>query len=223
VSTHRGVAVFVRALALCAAVLAFGPIAGAAQPAGAPRVGMEYELIPQQPVPPGPRVEVIEFFWYGCPHCYQLQGPLEAWLKQKPEDVDFKRIPAIFRDSWAAHARVFYALESLGELGRLHQAVFRALHVDRENPGNAETSAEWAARNGIDRTRWLAAYNSPEVDRKVEQARVATRTYAIQGTPSLVVDGRYVTSSGMSETYQGVVTIMDDLVRIAREQRRTAK
>jgi thiol:disulfide interchange protein DsbA len=213
---------FWRGLALCAALLAFGSVAGAAQQ-GAPRLGSEYEQIPPQPVLTGPRIEVVEFFWYGCPHCSQLQAPLEAWLKRKPEDVELRRIPAIFRESWVPHARVYYTLEALGELGRLHQAVYRSVHTDREDITSAESSADWAARNGIDRPRWLATYNSPETDRKIELSKSATRSYAVQGTPSLVVDGRYITSSGMSDTYQGVVTIMDELVRIARDQRRTAK
>ncbi len=211
-----------RILAIWAGLLAFGPVASAAQP-GTPRLGYEYQQIPPQPVTTGPRIEVTEFFWYGCPHCHQLQGPLEAWLKRKPADTELRRIPAIFRESWVPHARLFYTLESLGELGRLHQTVYRSIHVERDDIAGAESSAEWAVRQGIDRARWLIAYNAPEVDRKIEQSKAATRSYAIQGTPSLVVDGRYITSSGMSESYQGVISILDELIRIARQERLTAK
>ena len=207
-----------RLVLLCAALLAFGWGPSNAAQQGI-RAGHDYEEIPQQPIATGPKIEVVEFFWYGCPHCFQLQQPLEAWLKRKPEDVELRRIPAIFRPSWLAHARVFYTLEAVGELPRLHQAVYRALHLEKEDLGSAETSAEWAVKHGVDRSRWLAAYNSADTTKKVEQARSATRDYAIQGTPSLVVDGRYLTSSSMADSYQGVVVILEDLVRLARERR----
>jgi thiol:disulfide interchange protein DsbA len=211
----------VQLAALFAALLAFGS-AIAAQPA-TPRAGYEYRDIKPQPVLTGARIEVVEFFWYGCPFCNQLQPPLESWLRQKPEDVELRRIPAIFRESWVPHARLYYTLEALGELPRLHQAVYRAYHGDRENLNTPDSTAEWAARNGIERPRWLTAWNSPEVERKVEAARALTRDYEIQGTPSLVVDGRYVTSSGMSETVPGVVTILEGLIRLARERRGSTK
>lgn len=193
-----------------------------AQPARA-RPNYEYRAIEPQPVANPDRIEVIDFFWYGCPYCHQLQPALEAWIKRKPPDVDVRRIPAIFRQSWNPHARIYHTLETLGEAARLHQAVYRAYHVDRENLGSAESTADWAARHGIDRARWLAVYGSPDVDRKVEQSIEATKRYAVQGTPSLVVDGRYITSTGMSETVNGVIAILDDVVQIARERRAAAK
>jgi protein dithiol oxidoreductase (disulfide-forming) len=200
-------------------LLALGWFAAAAAQERQPRVNYEYRVIPQQPVATAGRIEVIEFFWYGCPYCYQLQPPLEQWLVRKPADVELRRIPAVFRESWIPHARVFYTLQNLGELTRLHHAVYRALHVDRENLGSAETSAAWAARNGIDPARWMSIYSSAEVEQQVRDAIASTRSYAVQGTPSLVVDGRYITSTGMSETIAGVVDILDDLIRIARAER----
>lgn len=212
-------AVLGRACILVIALLAVGWGPSAAAQQGAARQGYEYQTIPQQPIATGPRIEVVEFFWYGCPFCNQLQGPLEAWLKRKPDDVELRHIPAIFRESWVGHARLFYALESLGELNRLHQAVYQSVHADREDLTSAESSAAWATRHGIERARWLSAYNAPETDAKVEQARTYTRTYAIRGTPSLVVDGLYVTSTGMSESVPGVITILDGLIGLARERR----
>jgi thiol:disulfide interchange protein DsbA len=183
------------------------------------RQGVEYRDIPPQPVPAGPRIEVVEFFWYGCPHCNLLQPFLEQWLKKKPADVEFRRVPAIFRQSWIAHARLFYTLEALDELDRLHQAVYRAIHTEGKRLDSADTTTEWAVQNGIDKAKFIAAYDAPEVARKDEQAIAQTRSYQIEGTPSIVVDGRYVTSSSMSESYAGVVVIVDDLVRLARERR----
>ena len=204
-----------------AAILALGILAPASAQQKPARLNYEYQLIvPPQPTATGERIEVIEFFWYGCPYCNQLQPPLEAWLKRKPQDVELLRIPAIFRESWVPHARLFYTLEALGELDRLHQAVYRAYHVEGQSPNTADSSADWASHHGIDRARWLTAYNAPETTRKVALAAQQTRNYGIQGTPSLVVDGRYLTSTGMSETVPGVITTLDDLIAVAREQRR---
>lgn len=202
-----------------AMILALGWAPASVSQERASRSGFEFQMIPQQPIATGPRIEVIEFFWYGCPFCNQLQGPLEAWLKRKPEDVELRRLPAIFRESWVAHARLFYTLEALGELERLHQSVYRSIHGEREDLTSAESTAVWATRQGIERARWLAAYNAPDTDRKVEQSRLATRSYAIRGTPSLVVDGLYVTSTGMSESVAGVIQILEDLIGLARERR----
>jgi protein dithiol oxidoreductase (disulfide-forming) len=187
------------------------------------RPNYEYRLIPPRPPATGERIEVIEFFWYGCPYCNQLQSALESWLQRKPADVELRRIPAIFRESWIPHARLFYTLEALGELGRLHQTVYRTHHIEHENLNSAERSVDWAVRHGIDRTAWLATYNSPEVDQKVRQAIADTRLYSVQGTPSLVVDGRYLTSTGMTETVSGVIPILDELIRLAREERTPGK
>jgi protein dithiol oxidoreductase (disulfide-forming) len=185
----------------------------------APRQNVEYQLIPPQPVTTGDRIEVIEFFWYGCPHCNNLQPALEAWLTHKPADVELRRIPTIFRESWVPHARFYYTLEALGEIPRLHQAVYRAIHVNRESLMSASATAEWAGRHGIEQSRWLAVYESPDIERKIQESRAHTRGYSIGGTPSLVVDGRYLTSSGMAESMPEVIAILDALVAMARERR----
>lgn len=198
-------------------VSVLGAVRGFAQQR--PRVNYEYRLIEPQPVSSGNRIEVLEFFWYGCPYCYQLQGPLEAWLKAKPGDVELRRVPAIFRESWVPHARVYYTLEALGEVDRLHQVVYRTMHQERLDLNSAGVTTDWATRNGIDPARWTAAYGSADVDRRIEESRRFTRSYAVQGTPSLVVDGRLLTSSGMTETVAAVIPILDDLIQMAREQR----
>jgi thiol:disulfide interchange protein DsbA len=114
---------------------------------------------------------------------------------------------------------VYYTLETLGELDRLHQNVFRAYHVENERFGSTEATASWAERNGIERSRWVPVFESAEVTRKIEQAVAATRAYSIEGTPSLVVDGRYLTSTAMSESIAGVIPILDDLIALARTDR----
>ena len=184
------------------------------------RAKSDYEILPQpQPVATGERIEVVEFFWYGCPHCNNLQPSLENWLKRKPADVELRRVPAVFRDSWMPHARLFYTLDALGELPRLHQSVYRAIHMEKESLTTASTSGDWAMRHGIEPAKWLAAYNSPEVERKVQESIKLTRAYSVPGTPSLVVDGRYLTSSSMAESMPAVITTLDGLIAMVREQR----
>jgi thiol:disulfide interchange protein DsbA len=211
------------ALAFAFCVLALAAISETPAQQVSARPNYEYRQIAQQPIATGQRIEVVEFFWYGCPYCNALQPALESWLKRKPEDVELRRIPAVFRESWVPHARLYYTLEALGETDRLHQAVYHAYHTDRRDLGSGESTADWAAEQGIERARWLAAYNSAGVEQNLRQAIANTRLYEIQGTPSLVVDGRYVTSTGMTETVPGVIPILDDLILIAREQRRNPK
>ena len=205
-----------------AALLALACVAGAApaQDIGA-RQNLEYRLIAPQPVETGSRIEVIDFFWYGCPYCNALQPALEGWIRRKPADVALRRVPAILRDSWAPHARIFYTLEQLGEVERLHLKVYEGYHVDLLHMSRPEVVVEWAARNGIDPKRWLDTYHSPEVDAKVKRAREITAAYAVDVTPTLVVDGRYLTSGRyVSGTdVREVIPILEDLVLLARRQR----
>ena len=209
-------ATILRAFWLLAIAALFAVSAQAQQPL---KLNSDYVLINPQPVATGNRIEVVEFFWYGCPHCNNLQPPLEAWLKRKPADVELRRIPAVFRDSWVNHARIYYTLEALGELPRLHQAVYRAIHAENEQLTSAAATAAWASRNGIEPARWAAAYGSPEVDKKLRFSVDATRAYDVPGTPSLVVDGRWLTSSGMAESMPAVITTLEGLIAMAREHR----
>ena len=184
------------------------------------RQNIEYRVIPSpQPVESGANIEVIDFFWYGCPYCNELQPALEVWIKNKAADVTVRRVPAILKDNWAPHARIFYTLELLGELERLHLTVYHGYHVEQLYMSKPDVMEQWAAKNGIERRRWLDAYYSPEVDARIARAFQATKRYDIQGTPSLVVDGRYLTSSSMTPSVRGVIPVLDDLVRLARQNR----
>ena len=180
------------------------------------RAEIDYRLIRAQPVSVASGIEVIDFFWYGCPHCNNLQPSLEQWIRRKPADVTIRRIPAILRDSWAPHARIYYTLEALGEAERLHQQVYRSYHVEELHMSRPEVMSEWAVRHGIARERWDEAYTSAAVTRKVEQAAQLTRAYSIEGTPSLVVNGHYLTSGNMAGTIEDMMPLLDRLVRMAR-------
>lgn len=204
-------------LIACAfALLVF--FSGTAAAQQAVRADVDYRVIQPQPVAVPGSIEVIDFFWYGCPHCHSLQPSLERWISRKPADVVVRRIPAILRDSWAPHAHLYYTLEALGEVERLHQRVYYDYHVTRLSLANPDVAAVWATTNGITRERWDEAYNSPAVQRKVEQAARLTRAYSITGTPSLVINGRYLTSGNMTETPNGTVMILEGLVQKMRAE-----
>lgn len=181
--------------------------------------GKNYRLIAQQPLPDPSRIEVIDFFFYGCPYCNDLRPMLESWRKQLPQDVVFRRVPTVRRDTWAPLARTYYTLEALGETERLHEEVYKGYHDHELSMSQPDVMADWAQRHGIARDRWLAVYQSDEVTRKVEQARKLTEAYDIQGTPSVVVDGRYLTSSGMTDDVKLVVPVAEALVQRVREQK----
>ena len=185
------------------------------------RQNIEYRLIAPQPVETGGRIEVIDFFWYGCPYCNELQPALEGWIKRKPADVALRRVPAILRDSWAPHARIYYTLEQLGEVERLHLRVYESYHVGLLHISKPEVMVEWAAANGIDRKRWLDAYNSPAIDAKVERAKELSAAYTVEVTPTLVVDGRYLTSGRHvpGTDVRDMVPILEDVIRLARQRR----
>ena len=184
------------------------------------RQNLEYRLIAQQPVETGDLIEVIDFFWYGCPHCNNLQPALEEWrLKHKPADVVLRRVPAVLNDSWKPHARIYYTLRKLGELERLHLQVYQGYHVELLHMSKPDVMVEWAVQQGIDRKRWLDAYYSREVDDNIERAKQMTRAYTVSGTPTLVVDGRYLTSGELAPTLKGMIPVLDDLIRLARRDR----
>jgi len=212
--------IFLRSLAGLVLLLAALGVHAQSTPANVKAIeGKTYRLILQQPVADPARIEVIDFFFYGCPYCNDMRPMLERWRKALPADVVFRRAPAVRRDTWAPLARTYYTLEALGEIERLHEEVYKSYHDEELSMSQPDIMANWAQRHGIDRARWLEVYNSDEVTRAVEQAKRMTQDYDIQGTPSVVVNGRYLTSSGMTDDVKLVVPVAEQLVRMARERR----
>lgn len=184
------------------------------------RRDLDYRLIPQpQPVESGDRVEVIEFFFYACPYCNELSPHIERWRAKKPADVVFRRVPVVRHDSWAPLAKTYFTLESMGEAERLHAAVYRSYHVDDLYMSQDKVIAEWAGKHGLDSEKFMSIYRSDETLKKVEMARKMTMDYDIQGTPSVVVDGKFLTSTGMTPSVPQVIPVIDSLIRLARQQR----
>lgn len=207
-------------LARTLALLLFAAVAALSLTARAEiTAGKEYLPLnpPQETESPG-KVEVVEFFYYGCPHCFDLEPALKAWLAKKPDDVVFRRIPAIFRESWIPLTKTFYTLEALGMLDKLHDEVFKAVHVDKLNLSDEKLMADWAANHGIDRQKWVDTYNSFGIQNRVKRARQLTVAYGIQGTPSLVVNGKYLTSGSLAGSHAKSMEVVDQLVAMSRRE-----
>jgi thiol:disulfide interchange protein DsbA len=182
---------------------------------------VEYvELFQPVPVETGDKIEVRELFWYRCPHCYSLEPTLKKWLANMPAEAEFVRMPAVLRDSWALHARAYYAFEALGVLDTMHSAMFDAIHKERRKLGTAEEIADFAAEHGVDRDAFLNAFNSFGVDTKVKRAKVMGRRYEADGVPTIIVDGRYRTSSSMAGGHEQLMKVVEYLIKKAAAERK---
>jgi thiol:disulfide interchange protein DsbA len=183
-------------------------------------MGKQYILVsPAQPTETGKNVEVLVFFSYACPHCHDLEPVLNPWVKKLPGDVTFRRLPAVFSDKWLVLARVFYTAEALGQLDRLHPAIFNAMHVDRLDLTNEKTLQEWVGKNGIEVKKFMDTYNSFSVQGKAQRAKQLTRAFAITGVPAVVVDGKYLTSASQTGSNEKLLPVLDDLIKKARQER----
>lgn len=184
------------------------------------RAGKDYKpLANPQAVETGEKIEVIEFFWYGCPHCFDLEPFLKKWTAKLPKDVEFRRIPAIPTERWMPNARTFYALEAMGLLERMHGEVFDAIHIDRVNLNDERVQLDWMAKKGVDRAKFSEAWKSFSVQSKTKRAAQLTQAYDITGVPTLVVDGKYQTSVSMTGSPEGLMQTLDGLIAKARAER----
>jgi thiol:disulfide interchange protein DsbA len=180
---------------------------------------VDYRVIPQQPLADPARIEVVEFFYYGCRWCNEAEPYVRQWLQRKPADVVFRLQPAIRNTRWVALTKAFYVMEAEGKLSTLHGQLFRAYHQDELNLDDEAVLTDWLVRHGLKRERVEAALASPEIMAKVQAARAATYAYQVDTTPSVVVDGRYLTSSGMTGGVAALMEVVDALVAMARAER----
>jgi len=172
-----------------------------------------------QPVATGNKVEVLEFFWYRCPHCFQLEPALNTWLKKLPKDAQVRRVPAVFRDDWMPGAKLYYTLEQMGLLGSLHPKVFDAYHLENTNLNDPAVLGGWIAKQGVDRKKFEGIYNSFSTQSKAAQgARMAT-TYGITGVPAFIIDGKYATSVSAAGSEARLFEVLDQLIVKARAER----
>jgi thiol:disulfide interchange protein DsbA len=183
-----------------------------------PKEGAEYRRLGRaaiSEVPPG-KIEVVEFFWYSCPHCNNFEPQLEAWAKAAPPDVVLRRVPVGFREDFVPQQRLFYALEGLGKVDELHLKVYQAIHAERQPVNREEGILAWVQKQGIDRARFLEVYNSQFVTTKVRQALVLQESYAVEGVPALGIAGRFYTDGGMAGTMTRALQVADYLIAQVR-------
>ena len=177
-----------------------------------------YELVlPAQPAESKGRIEVVELFWYGCPHCYALEPVLAQWSAAQPKDVVFRRLHADF-GRWTQSARLFNALEAIGEEARLRKDLFDAIHLEHLQYTKETDVADWLAQKGVAREKFLAAYHAAAVQEKTKQAALLTQAYGIDGVPGIVVAGKYRTSSAMVGGHESLPAILDALIAKARSE-----
>ena len=168
------------------------------------------------------KIEVMELFWYGCIHCYQMDPLLNEWVKKLPKDVYFKRVPAIPRPEWAPMARAFYAMETLGVSEKLHTPIFDAVHKEKTlNPADEKAILEWVTlKSGLDRKKVEEAFNSFSMNASLNRAAQMFRAAGATGVPSLVIDGKYITSSTMAGGNNEALKLADDIIANIRKDKK---
>jgi len=200
----------------CALVMALAAGAALAQPDG------EFlRLDPPRPVATGERIEVIEFFYYGCPVCYELEPQLTRWLAtQAPEYIALRRTPALLNsENWERFAKLYYTLEALGQLSRLHWPVYDNFHFEGKLLNDEKLMLDWAGENGIDRGKFTEVYASEAIQASIAQAREMMKAYGVRGVPTIVIDGKYLSSVTLAGSTRRLMQIADQLVRQARSER----
>jgi thiol:disulfide interchange protein DsbA len=165
------------------------------------------------------KVEVIEFFWYGCPHCYQMEPQLDKWLEHKPENVSFIRVPAPLSSKWAVHAQFYYAAEILGLTEKLHLPLFKAMNEKKRRLYDKESLIDFAVEQGVDRQEFVDTLNSFGVYVKVQNAKKLGQRYQLDGVPAIGINGKYKTSGSLAGSYDKMFEIVSELV--AKESKAT--
>jgi thiol:disulfide interchange protein DsbA len=201
-----------RILSLLLAACALAPLAAAAQPQFA-----YSEVKPAIPVETDGKIEVVEFFWYGCIHCYNLEPAVEKWEKTLPKDVQFRRVPAVFNDRWAIDASIFYTFEAMGLLDKLHRPFFDAIHRERLRTDNQKEVMDWLQKQGVEPKKFTETMKSFGVQSKMRRAAQLTALYKIDGTPAMAVNGRYTVSTEQGRSQNGMFETVNYLVGTIRK------
>ncbi|HET7670158.1 MAG TPA: thiol:disulfide interchange protein DsbA/DsbL [Burkholderiales bacterium] len=176
------------------------------------------ELKPAQPVETdGKKIEVLEFFWYGCIHCYNLEPVLEPWVKKLPADTQFRRVPAVFNQRWAHDAVIYYTMEAMGLLDKLHRPLFDAIHRDKLDTANEKALTQFLQKHGVDAKKFLETMKSFGVQSKTRRAVQLTTAYKIDGTPAMAVQGRYTVSADQGRSREGMLETVNHLVEQVRK------
>jgi thiol:disulfide interchange protein DsbA len=196
---------------------AIAGVTGTAGAQGGSGEGFEYKTVkPTAPVDaPAGKIEVVEFFWYGCPHCHSLEPALKEWAKRLPPDVAFRKVHVPFQV--LAHQQLFFTLETMGRAEALNDKVFAAIHTDRNRLDTSEAMADLVSKNGVDRKQFLDTFASFGVKTKMQRATQLAGAYGIDGVPALGVAGRWLTSPSMVGSNGGALKVVDQLIERARK------
>ena len=208
--------------------LACGVAAGAAWlPTGAlaqakpPQAGTDY-LVVEKPAgveAPAGKIEVVEFFWYSCSHCNAFEPALESWIKRAPKDVVVRRVPVAFQDSFVPQQRLFYTLEAMGLLDKLHAKVFAAIHGEKQNLTKADAIVDWVVKQGVDKAKFQEQFNSFSVATKATRGTQLQNAYRVEGVPSLGVAGRFYTDSTLTKNMDRALQVVEFLAAQVRSGR----
>lgn len=211
-----------REFSISAATLALATAAHAqGQP---PREGVEYLTLDKPaPTEAAGKIEVVEFFWYSCPHCNRFEPQLDEWAKKMPKDVSLRRAPIAFRPDFEPQQRLYFVLEALNKVEELNKKVFYAIHVEKQTLNTLPQIADWVEKQGIDKARFTEAYNSFPVATKTRKATLLQDSYKVDGVPALGVAGRFYTSGSIAQTMERALVVTDHLVGLVRASMPAAK
>ncbi len=183
--------------------------------------GKDYQPL-DKPAPvdaPSGKIEVVEFFWYNCPHCNAFEPALEAWIKRQPKDVSVRRVPVAFSSAYQGQQRLYYALEAMGLVDKIHPKVFQAIHGERKRLESPDVIADWMATQGVDKAKFMEQFNSFSVASKATRAGQVTDAYRVEGVPALGVAGRFYTDGTMTRSMERSLQVVDYLVGEIRRGR----
>ncbi|MEJ7688105.1 MAG: thiol:disulfide interchange protein DsbA/DsbL [Variovorax sp.] len=185
----------------------------------APKAGTDYAVLDKRaPVDaPAGKVEVIEFFWYNCPHCNQFEPQLEAWARKLPAHVSFKRMPVAFQPSFQPQQRLYFALEVMGKVDEYQRKVFAAIHQQRQNLSTDQQIIDWVAANGLDKAKFTEQFKSFTVASKLQRAKQLQEAYQVAGVPSLGVAGRWYVDAELARSMERALQVADALIDTARK------
>ena len=171
-----------------------------------------YKKLPSpQPTRTGNKIEVLEVFWYGCPHCYQFEPTIEKWLEEKADYIEFIRMPGVLGKNWLPHARAFYAAEKLGVLDKIHLPLFDAIHKEKRKIMDKKELKKFFIEQGISGDDFDQAIHSKEVEDSVRYAFTMGQRYALTGVPAIIINGKYGTSASMAGGYNEIIDVVNTL------------
>lgn len=206
-----------------ASALAFGPamLHGAHAQAVKPEAGTDYLVVDKKVAVEAPagKIEVVEFFWYNCPHCNAFEPALDAWVGRLPKDVVMRRVPVGFRDEFVPQQRLFYTLEAMDLIDKLHARVFTAIHAEKQDLTRSEGIANWVAKQGVDKTKFMEQFNSFSIATKASRATQLQNAYKVEGVPAMGVAGRFYTDGSLAKSMPRALQVVDYLLAEARAGR----